>query len=217
MSLKDKFQNYVARQQSRIGAHYGHDDVILFRAINLIVVASFLAVIVVLFLLFFIFSGTYIINGRAKLVFAPPLFVCLLIMQWCRLSVMKGKFTKARNVFIVLTAISVFAAICLTGGFPTSVATPTILLPIVLTFCFYGGSTSLKFTAFFISGFLSTWVATAFGLIDFPDFTSTTNPAVNSAAVFITTSAVIVTAFSSFDTSVRSFADRSKVALESKS
>ena len=217
MSFINRFQAYVTRQQSRISAHYGHDDDMLFRATNLFVVVSFLATIFVIFLIFFVLSGEYIIDNRAKLIFSPPLFVSLMIMQWSRRSVMKGQFSRARIIFSILTASSVFAAICLTGGFPTSVATPVILLPIVLIFCFYGGSTSLKFSALYMLSFILTWATTAFSGLELPDFTSPTNPAANSAVVLFTMLAIIVTAFYSFDSSVRSFAIRSKVALESKS
>lgn len=98
----------------------------------------------------------------------------------------RGYFNIGRGIFTVAAVVSTLSAVMLTGGFPNSVARPTLVLVPVIAYLFYGGRVGLFLAVAVLSVVFAQWYAVAFLGLVLPDYTSLSSPAMNSFIVFVT-------------------------------
>lgn len=196
--------------------NYGHDKEQLFRAGNLLTTLWAANITILILLTIFVALPTGLLDVRAKTFFLFLLVGVVAFFGACFKSVLSGNLTVARRFILGLTLLATGAATVLTGGYPSSVSAPSLMIPMVLSYCIYGGRVS-NYTAFAIAIFaLGQWGASSVLGFTFPDIASTANPNVNKALVLGATSALVCVAMVSFDISTKKYIRRSEMAVESK-
>lgn len=132
-----RLDRLVARHKSRLEQHYGHDQHHLFQARGLAILSLVFSAILRVLIIAFLLIDTSLLPIQIKLVFLPLKLVMVAAFA-SYVALLNGRETLARTVVAVTVVGGVMTAIVLTGGLPTSVAAPVLLLPTIIFFCLYG-------------------------------------------------------------------------------
>ncbi|MDF2116509.1 diguanylate cyclase [Roseiarcaceae bacterium H3SJ34-1] len=147
-----------------------------------------------LFLFVFVMLGEEQIETRAKLVFAPLVFVLCTIFTFAAILCRRGQYNAARLLTSWSAVFGIAAAIVLTGGAPRSVCLPLIVIPPIFFFCMFGGRAGMR-AAFAVLAAITVQLIITEGFgIALPNYESTANPAFNTATVNLANFALVVLA-----------------------
>ena len=201
---------------ARLTAIYGDDAETKFRASNLITTVWYANAVVITLFVVFMFAGTNIIEPGAKVIFGGLLFAIAALFVGCYHMVLRGRLNLARSIVLGMAILATFLAVITTGGFPYSVATPALMIPVILAFCIYGsrmGAILALLIPFYV---LPQWVMQSMFGIQFPDMASYANPDANRAMVIAATFFIAVFALINYDISNRHFLKKAQAAAEGK-
>lgn len=203
-----RLRRLVVDHKNRLEQHYGHDQHHLFQARGLailsIVFSLFLSVVVIAFLLI----DSSLMSVQTKLIFLPLKLLMIAAFVTSYLLLTQGRDALARRLVAVTVVVGVSVAVALTGGLPTSVAAPILLLPAILFFCLYGVRAGM-FMAFLMPALaLGMFLVPRVFNAALPDFTSPESPALNLSIVLLATHIVAVLAIASYERNNRSLSER---------
>ncbi len=203
-----RLRRLVVDHKNRLEQHYGHDQHHLFQARGLailsIVFSLFLSVVVIAFLLI----DSSLMSVQTKLIFLPLKLLMIAAFVTSYVFLTQGRDALARRLVAVTVVGGVTAAVALTGGLPTSVAAPNLLLPAILFFCLYGARAGM-FMAFLMPALaLAMFLVPRVLNVTVPDFTSPESPALNLSIVLLATHVVAVLAIASYERNNRSLSER---------
>ena len=203
-----RLRRLVVDHKNRLEQHYGHDQHHLFQARGLailsIVFSLFLSVVVIAFLLI----DSSLMSVQTKLIFLPLKLLMIAAFVTSYLLLTQGRDALARRLVAVTVVVGVSVAVALTGGLPTSVAAPILLLPAILFFCLYGVRAGM-FMAFLMPALaLGMFLVPRVFNAALPDFTSAESPALNLSIVLLATHIVAVLAIASYERNNRSLSER---------
>ena len=203
-----RLDRLVARHKSRLEQHYGHDQQHLFQARGLAILSLVFSLILGVVVVAFLLIDSSLIPTQTKLVFLSLKLVMIVAFVASYLALLNGRDALARRTVAITVVGGVMIAVGLTGGLPTSVAAPILLLPAILFFCLYGARAGM-FMAFFMPALaLAMFLAKRFFNLTLPDFTSIESPALNLSIVLLATHAVAVMAIASYEHNNRSLSQR---------
>lgn len=203
-----RLRRLVVDHKNRLEQHYGHDQHHLFQARGLailsIVFSLFLSVVVIAFLLI----DSSLMSVQTKLIFLPLKLLMIAAFVTSYVFLTQGRDALARRLVAVTVVGGVTAAVALTGGLPTSVAAPNLLLPAILFFCLYGARAGM-FMAFLMPALaLAMFLVPRVLNVTVPDYTSPESPALNLSIVLLATHVVAVLAIASYERNNRSLSER---------
>ena len=145
-----RLDRLVARHKSRLEQHYGHDQHHLFQARGLAILSLVFSAILRVLIIAFLLIDTSLLPIQTKLVFLPLKLVMVAAFA-SYVALLNGRETLARTVVAITVVGGVMTAIVLTGGLPTSVAAPVLLLPTIIFFCLYGARAGMVMASVQIS------------------------------------------------------------------
>lgn len=215
--LRARIRRRVRRNRETLKLHYGHNREKQFRAANLLTTIWWTNSIILALLLVFICLPSGLLDMRSKPLFTVLLLTVGLAFVGCYQLVLRNKFMTARRIIIGGTFLTTGLSTIMTGGFPHSVTTPTLLIPIILSYCTYGGRVSHMSTAVTVGFLLIQYAASLLFGVTFPDLAAFANPQINSILVLATTFAIVIMAMISLDISTKTYIERADRAAESKS
>lgn len=139
----NQIDRLVALQHRRLEQHYGHNPIRHFQARGLATISLVLGLILIVFTMAFALMNSSLIATQTKLVFLPLVVAMSLAFVASYVALLMGRETWARRVIAITVVGGMMLAVVLTGGFPTSVAVPILLLPAITFFCLYGARAGL--------------------------------------------------------------------------
>lgn len=210
------FRRFINESRQRISRAYPDHPERQFRASNLLYIVISTILIVLLMLILFTVETSGYLDPRAKFIFSALFIFVIAIFAFCIRLVLSGRLNLARFIVISLTSAAVLLAITITSGFPHSVASPNIVIPVVMCFCLYGARASLLTTSVLLTFLFIQWACQAMGLITFPNFILNASQEFNSVVVILATVAVACAVLAIFDTSNQYYIRRANVAMDSK-
>lgn len=202
--------------QARISRAYSEDSERQFRAKNLFYITGAGIAIILLLLALFVFESSGYLDRRAKIVFGVLFIVVIAIFSWCIKLVLNGQLKLARLTVTSLTVSAVLMAITLTGGFPYSIASPAMMIAIVMCYCLYGARASFLTTVLMLCFLFTQWTFISAGYFSAPNFVSQASIEFNSVVVILSTTAVICSVLAIFDASNRQYIQRANASMRSK-
>ncbi len=214
--LKSYFSSIMNGYLERIDALYGYDQILKFRAMNLVTTLATINTALIVLFLMFAFVGESLFDRQTKMIFAPMIFILIFVLSACFLLVLKRRLILARRVTIILAVLATFGATIITGGFPQSIAYPALTIPVVLGYCIYGGRIGNLLTILILAFVTMQWALQSVLHVEFPNFESTVSRDYNRAICVGTTFIVSAFALFSFDRSNRMYIQRSEEALAGK-
>ncbi len=201
----------------RLLSAYENEPELQFRASNLMLITLAANTIIFMLLILFAFEQSGLLEPQAKLVFTPVFLAVALIFTFCLRLVIHKRLKLARAIVLGIAVIAVIAAIIVTGGFPASVASTAIFIPIVMSYCLYGGRNSHVMALSLTGLLLLQWLAVQYLGVEFPNFVSSSSPEFNMAVVLVATLLFACSALAIFDVSNRTYIQRADAAHVSKS
>lgn len=202
--------------QAKVARAYSDDSELQFRAKNLFYIACAAISIIVFMLLLFVFESSGYLDRRAKNVFGILFVVIIAIFAWCIKLVLDGQLKLARVAVVTLAVGAVLMSITITGGFPYSVASPAIMISIVMCYCLYGARASFLTTALMLAVLFAQWAYISTGLFVPPNFVSQASLEFNSVVVILATTAVTCSVLAIFDISNRQYIRQANASMHSK-
>lgn len=210
--VKDSF--FVSR--NRLNEIYSAEPELQFRASNLLYVIIGASAVISSLLVLFAFASPTLIEPQAKRVFVPLFGLIGILFLLCQKLVLRKKLNLARSIVLSMTSIAVVGAITVTGGFPTSIASVAIFIPVIIAYSLFGGKISHMVALSLSSILIMQWIlAWKFG-INFPNFASTAMPETNSAIALGATFGIVCFALVIFDVSNRKYIQKADAAMISK-
>lgn len=195
---------------------YLTDTETMFRARNLaLIIYTGIGILSVLMILFAFETSGYL-DPVAKLVFTPFFLGIGLSFAYCLKLLADGSFNVARAIVMYFAAFTVLGAILVTGGFPGSVASIAIFIPMVIGYCLYGGRVSHMVSFALMAALLVQWFVFANFQPGMPNFISASDHNFNKAVATTATILIACTALALFDESNRKFIQRANAASDSK-
>lgn len=147
-----------------------------------------------LFLLIFVMLGEEQVETRAKLIFAPLLFVLCCIFTLAALLSRRGRYNAARLLTSWSAVFGIAASIVLTGGAPGSVCLPLIVIPPIFFFCMFGVRAGILAAVAVLAAItVQLTISEVFG-IALPNYESRANPGLNAAMVNLANFSLVVLA-----------------------
>ncbi len=198
----------IALQHRSLEQHYGDNQIRHFQARGLAAISLVFGLILMVFTLTFALMNSSLIARETKLVFLPIVVLMTIAFVASYLALLKGRETWARRVIAVTVIGGVVLAVVLTGGFPSSGASPILLLPAITFFCLYGARAGMLMAVLMPLLTLALYLAEAVFHIPFPNYTSSASPAVNLAFVMLTSHLVAVIAIASYEKNNRLLSQR---------
>lgn len=198
----------AAQQHRRLEQHYGHNQIRHFQARGLATISLVLGLILIVFTLAFALMSSSLIATETKLVFLPLVVLMSTAFVASYGALLMGRETLARCVIAITVVGGVMLAVVLTGGFPTSIAAPILLLPAITFFCLYGARAGLFMAVLMPVLTLALYLAEAVFHVPLPNYTSTANSAVNLAFVMAASHLVAVMAIASYEKNNRLLSQR---------
>lgn len=210
------FSRVFKHTQDKVARAYSEDSELQFRAKNLFFITCAAIFIIVLLLVLFTFESSGYLDRRAKIVFSALFILIMAAFSWCIKLVLAGRLRLARFTVISFAICTVLLAITLTGGFPYSVASPAIMISIVMCYCLYGARESFLTTVLMLSILFAQWAFISTGKFSPPNYVSQTSLEFNSVVVILVTTAVICSVLAIFDVSNRQYIRRANASMRSK-
>ena len=210
------FSRVFKHTQDKVARAYSEDSELQFRAKNLFFITCAAIFIIVLLLVLFMFESSGYLDRRAKIVFSALFILIMAAFSWCIKLVLAGRLRFARFTVTSFAICTVLLAITLTGGFPYSVASPAIMISIVMCYCLYGARESFLTTVLMLSILFAQWAFISTGKFTPPNYVSQTSVEFNSVVVILVTTAVICSVLAIFDVSNRQYIRRANASMRSK-
>lgn len=128
----------------------------------------------------FTLLGPQLLEAHTKHVFVPMLMTVAVVMGFALFQLLQGHLERACNVVTFASTAAILFSVFMTGGFPTSVASQLLLLPPILAYCLLRNRVG-NWLAVIVPGVIVVqWALTSSGFLILPDFTSRSNPVINS-------------------------------------
>ena len=196
---------------------YGKDEDRLFRANALrLTLASNIPVLFFLLIFFNFPGGEQALKGQ-RLIFSGILGASLFVQLICYVAMMKNKYNLARAIFMTFTYGAIFSTLALTGGFPSSIASPAVVIPVVLSYCLYGGRVSLISSSLFLGLLIvSHFIVSGFH-IKLPVLRAVKESDTTQVIIYASVLSIVIAMITIFDKTYREFLEQSKVAIKCKS
>lgn len=207
----------VRRNRATLQTHYGDCRELQFRAANLLTLIWWTNCVIVTLMVTFVCLPQGFLDERIKGIFTLALLLTAVVFWGCYGLVLKNRFVAARRI-VLTTAFSVagFSTLA-TGGFPASDAAPLMLIPIVLSYCTFGGRVGHMITLLVVIFLFAQYgLGHVFG-IRAPDLASTSRPGLNNFLVLATTFTTVIIALINLDVSTKKYIRRAEMAAQSKS
>ena len=161
---------------SALKHHYGHDQIKLFYAKSLAgALISCSAILLIYAAVISTFDNstigpaskltTLIINSTMAMVFMLAYF-----------QIRRGRFNLARGGFIATVILGLLSAILITGGFPGSIVTQSLIVLPVITFLFYGMRAGAMIAGIVPVLAAAQWAITSAAGITLPNVSADINP-----------------------------------------
>jgi diguanylate cyclase (GGDEF)-like protein len=147
-----------------------------------------------LFLIVFVMLGEEQLETRAKLIFAPLVFVLCCIFTFAAMLSRRGQYDAARLLTSWSAVFGIAAAIFLTGGAPRSVCLPLIVIPPIFFFCMFGAHAGIRAAIAVLAAITVQLIVTEGFGIPLPNFESRANPGLNAAMVNLLNFSLVVLA-----------------------
>ena len=141
----------VVQHKNRLERHYGGDQRHHFQARGLAILSLVFSAMLRVRIIAFLLIDTSLLPIQTKLVFLPLKLVMVAAFVASYVALLNGRETLARTVVAITVVGGVMTAIVLTGGLPTSVAAPVLLLPTIIFFCLYGARAGMVMASVQIS------------------------------------------------------------------
>ena len=202
--------------RAKITQAYPDASDVQFRATNLFYISCAAIFLLTLLLLLFVFEGSGYLEHRAKVVFGILFLFIITVFYGCIKLVYAGHLKLARFAVVSLAVGAVMLAITTTGGFPYSVASPAIMISVVMCYCLYGGRASLWTTIIMITALIFQWSLITHGFFHPPNFVSNASIEFNSVVALLATVAVTCSVLAIFDASNRVYIRKANASMESK-
>ncbi len=218
MSLiqRTPFNALMRDAKRQLKGAYTDDTNARFRAANLFYFCIAAIFLVGLLLTVFLLGGFGYLETHARLVFGGLfVFIITSFVLAIRLA-LNGRLEIARFIVVFLSVAAVYLAITLTGGFPRSVASPAIMISVVMCYCLYGWRISLKTTCAMVGACLLQWFFIEQGWFHPPNFVSKTSLDFNHVAVILATIAVTCAVLAILDVSNQRFIRQANASSVSK-
>ena len=193
------FKRLAAFHNGRLEQHYGRDHLRHFQIKILAIIASVLGLFLVLLSITFLLIDSSQISINTKMVFVPIKLAMAGAFAASYVALLSGRAAMARRVVAVAVAGGVLLAVALTGGFPSSPAAPTLLLPAIIFYCLYGARAGLAMAVFTPVVAFGMYVADRAFHIHIPNFTSPANPDLNVAMVMLACHVMAVLVIASYE------------------
>ncbi|NNE56626.1 MAG: hypothetical protein HKN36_00830 [Hellea sp.] len=207
--------HYSAFHERLLGT-YEEDTELQFRAANLFYIILAGYSVIFCLLLLFLFGSSAIVDQHARTVFVPVFTMISVTFAYCINLIIKQKLNLSRSIVLGLAIIAVVSSISLTGGFPKSVASVAIFIPVVMSYCLYGGRTSHSISALLTICLITQWILIERFGIQFPDYSSVDTPESNMALTIGATLMIACFALAVFDISNRKYIQKANAAFVSK-
>ena len=202
--------------KKKLSLAYAEKPELQFRASNLFFICCASVFLIFLLLVLFAFENQGYLEHRAKVIFGALLLFIIGVFLGCIQLVLRARLAAARFIVVSLAVTAVLLAITLTGGFPQSVASSAVMIPIVMCYGVYGARGSLLMTLSIIGFLLLQWWTIATGLFNPPNFVSNASLEFNFVLVILATVAVTCSVLAIFDASSHLFIKRANVSMVSK-
>ncbi len=210
--VKNRF--FVSR--ARMQKIYSAEPELQFRASNLLYVIIGASAVISTLLIVFAFASPSLIEPQAKKVFVPLFGIIGILFFACQKLVLRKKLNLARSLVLGMATFAVIGAISLTGGFPVSIASVAIFIPVIIAYSLFGGKISHMIAASMSAILIMQWLLTwKFGF-EFPNFASKAMPETNSAIALGSTFVIVCFALVIFDVSNRKYIKKADAAMITK-
>ena len=177
------------RRNLPLNAEIEFSATVLFH-IHLVLLGMLLA-----FLAVFLGVGASQMDFSTRILFGPLIAAIMAVIGGSLWSLINGHFARARLILAVAVLFGTLGPILLTGGFPESVAAPMLMVLPAVYFCLYGERAGALAAVIVVVSSAAQLVATQIFGFEFPDYTSTANPALNQALTRLTSFIIVVLAF----------------------
>ena len=206
----------ILKIQGELNEIYNFDHNLRFRASNLLLTILAANTVIISLLLMFAAAGSDVIDPLTRTVFVTLFLFLALLFVHCYHLVLEGRLSLARAVVQTTATLAVIGAITMTGGFPNSMGSVAIFIPVIMSYCLYGGRTSHVSAILLLTILASQWVLSGLFGVTFPNFASTSAPTINIAIAIIATFIIVWFALLIFDVSSREYIKRADAAMISK-
>ena len=198
----------VVQHKNRLERHCGGDQRRLYQTRALANTSLMFSAILIALVVAFLLIDSNVLPIQTKLVFLSLKLVMIAAFVASYVALLNGLETMARIVVAVTVVGGVMAAVVLTGGLPTSVAAPVLLLPTIIFFCLYGARAGLVMAIVMPLLALAVFLADRGFGVAMPDFTSPETPALNLALALLASHIVAVLAIASYERNNRTLSQR---------
>jgi len=151
------------------------------------------------FLIFYYWFADQIVLPFGKVVFGvlvSALFALLIHSTWI---LTKGHYRLARGITLSAATLAILLSIGLTGGFPISVASPTLIIPAALTYCLCGGQAGGRMAACLFGVALAQWFFCEWTGFQMPNFSMPEKHTLNQFIVLTATFLILILSFFVYD------------------
>ena len=151
------------------------------------------------FLIFYYWFADQLVLPFGKVVFGvlvSALFALLIHSTWI---LTKGHYRLARGITLSAATLAILLSIGLTGGFPNSVASPTLIIPAALTYCLCGGHAGGRMAACLFVVALAQWFFCEWTGFQMPNFSLPEKHTLNQFIVLTATFLILILSFFVYD------------------
>ncbi len=151
------------------------------------------------FLIFYYWFGDLLVLPFGKGLFGALvsiLFTLLLYSVWVLTS---GRYRLARAITLTSASLAILFSIAMTGGFPSSVASPTLIIPTALTYCLCGGKAGGRMAAGLFTLALAQWLFSEWTGWQLPNYSLPEKHNLNQVIVLTATFLIVILSFFVYD------------------
>ena len=214
--MRTLFRKWRDFQNLKIAAAYGEQSDWEFRAGNFCDILAGHALVLVLLACFHVFAPAELFVEDLRLGFLAFFAVLMCAVAGFYWAVFKGYFEATRSIFLRVYVTAVIGATLFTGGFPSAGVTPVLLIPLVLSYCLYGGRRSLRFMTWYSVAIFALWLIPCVFDLTLPNYTAIKVGGYDQGLSFMVVLVVVAIALLTFDTANRRFLNASRAAADAK-
>jgi len=212
---RNKLSGYISAVRKELSEVYASEPEKRFRAMNVLYICAAAIGIISVLLILFVLDRQHL-DPMAKALFSPLFFFIIAIFAVCIQLVTKNRLRLARFIVLSVVVIAVLLAITVTGGFPVSIASPAIMISVVISYCLYGGRASLYTTMFMIFACLLQWATIRQGYFTAPNYVLKASLEFNAVVALLTTICITCVVLAIFDASNKVYIRRAEASMISK-
>jgi len=216
-SYRYKLEAKISDIQDELDEIYSSDKELRFRARNLYYTVAMLIGSLIMLTVSFVLFPKSIVPYLSKAVFIPIFLVMALCFVQCFKLIIGKQLDRAGNIVLLFTTLLVFCAIISTGGFPHSVASVSVFIPVTLSYCIQGGRFSHFFAVFMVAILSLHWFLVSQFNIPLPNMVEEYMSDSHRAIVIFITFVIITLVMFNFDRSTKRYLKQADQAVMSKS